>query len=171
MTTGFDPWGPVLVGERVRVEPIVPALARAMLNGVPQPELAWAEGFPMTPVLGIARTIAAAGEPLGPFLAYVVILRADGTAIGDAGFHGPPGPDGELEIGYAIVPVARGRGFAGEAVRLLIAWAQSRPGITGVAARVDAGNVASERLLRRLGFTADGERDGQQRFVLPTIPV
>jgi hypothetical protein len=59
----------VLSGGRVRVEPIDPRLARAMLAGVPGSGLSWAEGFPMTPVLDIARTIAAASEPLGPFLA------------------------------------------------------------------------------------------------------
>ena len=90
MVASRSAWGPVLCGPRVRVEPIDPQLARAMVAGVPGPDLAWAEGFPMAPVLEIARTIAAATEPLGPFLAYVIVLESDGTAIGDAGFHGPP---------------------------------------------------------------------------------
>jgi RimJ/RimL family protein N-acetyltransferase len=159
-------WGPVLSARRVRVEPIDPQLARAMVAGVPGPSLAWAEGFPMTPVLDIARTIAAASEPLGPFLAYVIVLESEGTAIGDAGFHGPPSADGELEIGYALVPAARGAGLAGEAVSLLIAWAWSQPGVRTITARVDHGNVASERLLKRLGFASDGEDNGRQRFAL-----
>jgi RimJ/RimL family protein N-acetyltransferase len=161
-----DGWGPVLSGPRVRVEPIDSRLARAMLAGVPQPDLAWAEGFPMTPVLDIARVIAAAPEPLGPFLAYVIVSESDGKAIGDAGFHGPPSADGELEVGYALVPAARGMGLAGEAVGLLIEWARSQPGVRTITARVDSGNAASERLLTRLGFTPDGEHDGMRRFVL-----
>lgn len=160
-------WGPVLSGGRVRLEPIDSRLARAMLAGEPESDLAWAEGFPMTPVLGIARTIAAASEPLGPFLAYVIVLKSDGAAIGDAGFHGPPSAQGELEIGYALVPAARGLGYGGEAVALLIAWAQSQLGVRAITARVDPGNVASERLLRRLGFASEGEHDGKQRFVFP----
>ena len=166
MVASRDGWGPVLCGPRVRLEPIDPQLAGAMLAGVPGPDLAWADGFPMTPVLGIARVIAAASEPLGPFLAYVVVSGADGTAIGDVGFHGPPSAEGELEIGYALVPAARGAGLAGEAVGLLIAWAQSQPGVRAITARVDQGNVASERLLTRLGFASDGEDDGRQRFSL-----
>jgi RimJ/RimL family protein N-acetyltransferase len=161
-------WGPVLFGERVRVEPIEPPLARAMLAGVGGPDLPWAEGFPMTPVLAIAETIASATEVLGPFLAYAIVSQGDGTAIGDAGFHGPPNADGELEIGYALVPVARGMGLAGEAVALLVEWASSQPGVRVLTARVDHGNGASERLLRRLGFAYTDEHRGLRRFALPT---
>lgn len=166
MVASASSWGPVLSGPRVRVEPIDPHLARAMLAGVPGPDLDWADGFPMTPVLDIARTIAAAEEPLGPFLAYVIVSRADGRAIGDAGFHGPPNSAGEVEIGYALVPRARGAGLASEAVELLVAWAKSQPAVRAVSARVDRGNTASERLLARLGFAADGEDGGLARFVL-----
>jgi RimJ/RimL family protein N-acetyltransferase len=150
----------------VRVQPIDAPLARAMLAGVPGPGLEWAEGFPMTPLLDIARTIAAATEPLGPFLAYVIVSRADGRAIGDAGFHGPPNSAEEVEIGYALVPRARGGGLASEAVELLVTWARGQPGVRAVSARVDRGNAASERLLARLGFAADGEEGGLARFVL-----
>jgi RimJ/RimL family protein N-acetyltransferase len=166
MVASSGGWGPVLSGQRVRLAPIDPQLAGAMLAGVPGPDLAWAEGFPMTPVLNIARTIAASTEVLGPFLAYVIVSQGDGTAIGDAGFHGPPSEEGEVEIGYALVPAARGLGLGSEAVRLLIAWAQSQPGVRALTARVDHGNVASERLLNRVGFTYAGEDDGMQRFAL-----
>jgi RimJ/RimL family protein N-acetyltransferase len=159
-------WGPVLSGPRVRVEPIDSRLAHAMLAGAPHADLAWAEGFPMTPVLAIARVIAEAPGPLGPFLAYVIVSESDGKAIGDAGFHGPPSAEGELEVGYALVPAARGMGLAGEAVGLLITWALRQPGVHTITARVDPGNAASERLLTRLGFARDGERDGMPRFVL-----
>jgi RimJ/RimL family protein N-acetyltransferase len=159
-------WGPVLSGARVRVEPIDSRLAHAMLAGVPGSDLAWAEGWPMAPALGIAGKIAAASEPLGPFTAYVIVLKSDGTAIGDAGFHGPPSADGELEVGYALVAAARGAGLAGEAVALLIEWAHSQPGVRTITARVDSGNAASERLLTRLGFASDGEHDGWHRLVL-----
>lgn len=166
MVASPSEWGPVLSGARVRVEPIDPGLARAMLAGVPGPGLEWAEGFPMAPVLEIARTIAAAEKPLGPFLAYVIVSLADGRAIGDAGFHGAPNAGGEVEIGYALVPEARGAGLATEAVELLVGWALSQPGVRAVCARVDRGNLASERLLARVRFEPDG-RDGElARFVL-----
>ena len=90
------------------------------------------------------------------------------TATAEVGFHGPPNADGEVEIGYALVPAARGMGLARESVELLVAWAQSQPGVRVITARVDHGNVASERLLERLHFTSEGEHEGMQRFVLPS---
>lgn len=169
MTGSRDRWGPVLFGERVRVEPIDSQLATAMLAGVAGPDLEWAPGFPLASVLDIAQTIAAATEPLGPFLAYVIVRKLDGKAVGDVGFHGAPNADGEAEIGYALVPAARGMGLARESVDPLVGWAQSQPGVRVITARVDHGNVASERLLERLHFTSEGEHEGMQRFVLPSV--
>jgi RimJ/RimL family protein N-acetyltransferase len=64
------------------------------------------------------------------------------------------------------VPRARGMGLARESVELLIAWAQSQPGVRAITAPVERDNVASERLLERLGFTRDGEHAEMPRFVL-----
>ena len=153
----------------MRVAPIDAELARAMLQGRPGPELRWGEGFPLPPVLAILRKIAdtpGGALALGPFLAYVIVRRADGRAVGDAGFHGPPGSDGEVEIGYALTAGARGAGLATESVRLLAGWALEQPAVRAVAARVAPANAPSIRLLERLGFTRDGERDRHLRFVL-----
>ena len=103
-------------GARVRIEPIGRERALALLAGRPEPELAWAEGFPPRPLLAsLQRVIDDPEGPtrFGPFYAYVIVRRADGVAIGDAGFFGPPDGDGEVEIGYALVPGARGSGYAG----------------------------------------------------------
>jgi RimJ/RimL family protein N-acetyltransferase len=166
MSAAANSWGPTLSSDRIRLEAIDPRRARAILLGTPEPDLPWEDGFPLPAILDILQTIAEAGEPLGPFLAYVIVRRSDGLAIGDAGFHGPPGADGEVELAYALVPAARGHGLASEAARLLIAWAGTQPGVGDITARVDAGNTSSERLLQRLGFVADGERNGLQRFIL-----
>ncbi len=167
----LDPsrFGPVLTSARVRVEPIDPGRARAFLDGQPEPGLPWEEGFPPDTLHEALRRIVAAdaagGTSLGPFFAYVVVRRSDGRAIGDAGFHGPPGPDGEVEIGYALVPAARGAGLAADAARLLIDWAEKQPGVRSVAARTDAGNEPSRRTLARLGFARDGVRGELERYV------
>jgi RimJ/RimL family protein N-acetyltransferase len=159
-------WGPVLSGERVRLQPIDQRLARAMVAGTPESDLAWEEGFPMKPVLAIARVIADAPEPLGPFLAYVIIRRSDGLAVGDAGFHGPPSPTGEIEVGYALTPAARGAGLVHEAVHLLTSWAWSQSEVRSIIARVEPGNAPSERVLVRGGFALEGEVAGMLRYVL-----
>jgi len=159
----------MLSSARVRLDPIDPRQARAMLAGTPEPDLPWAEGFPLPSVRGALERIVAGegtGFSLQPFFAYVIVRRADGRAVGDAGFHGPPGESGEVEIGYALVPAARGTGLASEATGLLVDWARAQPGVRRVVARVDPANVPSRRLLERLGFERDGETGGLERFVL-----
>jgi RimJ/RimL family protein N-acetyltransferase len=154
---------------RVRLDPISPRQARAMLAGTPEPDLPWAEGFPLPSVRGALERIVVAdgsGHALDPFFAYVIVRRSDGLAVGDAGFHGPPGEDGEVEIGYALVPAARGNGLAAEATGLLVAWARAQPGVRRVVARVDPANEPSRRLLERLGFVRDGESGGLDRYAL-----
>jgi RimJ/RimL family protein N-acetyltransferase len=166
MHTDTTSWGPALSGELVRLQPIDQRLARAMIAGTPQSDLAWADGFPMKPVLAIARVIADAPEPLGPYLAYVIIRQSDGLAVGDAGFHGPPSPTGEIEIGYALSPAARGAGLVHEAVGLLTSWAWSQPEVRSIIARVDPGNAPSERVLLHNGFVPEGDANGMLRYVL-----
>ena len=159
----------MLSSARVRLDPITPRQARAMLRGTPEPDLPWEDGFPLPSVRGALERIVTAegtGLELEPYFAYVIVRRSDGKAVGDAGFHGPPGEDGEVEIGYALVPAARGNGLAAEACGLLVEWARSQPGVTGVTARVEPANGPSRRLLERLGFARDGERGGLDRFIL-----
>jgi RimJ/RimL family protein N-acetyltransferase len=159
----------MLSSARVRLIPISPRLARAMLAGKPEPDLPWEEGFPLPSVRGALERIVVAegnGHDLQPFFAYVIVRRSDGLAVGDAGFHGAPGDDGEVEIGYALVPAAHGNGLAAEATGLLVAWARTQPAVRRVAARVDPSNAPSRRLLERLGFVRDGERGGLDRYVL-----
>jgi RimJ/RimL family protein N-acetyltransferase len=159
----------MLSNERVSLDPITPRLARAMLLGKPDPDLPWEEGFPLPSVRGALERIVTAegtGFDLQPFFAYVIVRLADGLAVGDAGFHGPPSVAGEVEIGYALVPAARGTGLAADATRLLVEWAHAQPGVRTVTARVEPSNTPSRRLLERLGFAPDGERGGLDRFVL-----
>jgi len=158
----------MLSSARVRLDPITPAMAHTLLSGKPDPGLPWEQGFPMPALRGALErivTVEDSGFSLQPFFAYVIVRRSDGRAVGDAGFHGPPGEDGEVEIGYALVPAARGTGLATEATGLLVDWALAQPGVRGVSARVEPNNAPSQRLLERLGFSEDGVRGGLRRYV------
>jgi RimJ/RimL family protein N-acetyltransferase len=161
--------GPTLQSARVRLEPIGPERARALLAGHPEPGLAWEEGFPPEPLLDILGKVSADPDGpvrFGPYFAYAVIRREDGLAVGDAGFHGPPGEGGDVEVGYALVPGARGAGLATESVALLMQWAFTQPAVRTVSARVDPGNAASVRVLERLGFSPDGETGSHRRYAV-----
>jgi RimJ/RimL family protein N-acetyltransferase len=60
-----------------------------------------------------------------------------------------------IEIGYFVLPRARRRGFATTIARTLAEHAFSL-GLERVAAYVNVGNTASERVLERAGFVREG---------------
>ena len=100
------------------------------------------------------------GETDPRFGVWVVIEQVERTLIGDVGFHGPPDSAGRLEIGYALAPDWRGRGYATEAAGRLCAWAEAHEGVHGLTARARPENEASARVLARLGFARAGAADG-----------
>ncbi len=93
-------------------------------------------------------------------------LVARQQAIGTIGFHAPPWlePTGEVEIGFGLVPSARGHGLGTEAVAALLAEVDA-VGVQ-VRASVGPGNAASLRLLAVGGFTALRGSDEDGRLVL-----
>jgi ribosomal-protein-alanine N-acetyltransferase len=81
---------------------------------------------------------------------YVV---GDGRLVGTAGYKGPPDPNGEVEIGYAIIESERLRGYASGAVRLLVERAFRDPRVRAVAAETIPELAGSRAVLERCGFT------------------
>ena len=76
--------------------------------------------------------------------------------IGDGGFVAPPDDDGEVEIGYSVLPQFQGLGYASEGALALIDWAFGHPEITRIIGETDHDNSASIRVLQKLGFTYAG---------------
>ena len=98
--------------------------------------------------------LAAAGWPN-----WAIVL--DGRVVGAVRLHA--GPDGP-ELGYGIAPDAWGRGIATEAGKAVVAWARPHGDLW---ARTHPGNVASQRVLARLGFHREGvDGHGRLRFLL-----
>ena len=81
-----------------------------------------------------------------------------GRAVGQAGFHGPPDPDGMVEVGYSVDPAYRRKGYARAALEALLAVAAKEPSIRVVRATVSPDNHASRRLVEQYGFVANGEQ-------------
>ena len=137
---------PVLRTEHLVLHPLTPALARAVLEGDTAHVLA--PGFPRPDDRLLLEGVLAAGATAsGSWL----VIR-DGTVVGSAGAAGPVSPDGDQELGYGLVPAARGAGTATEAVAAVAAVLERRSGVRRLTAEVLPGNEASLRLLRRLGF-------------------
>jgi ribosomal-protein-alanine N-acetyltransferase len=71
-----------------------------------------------------------------------------------------------VEIGYGLAPGSRGRGLGTRAVAALLEELERSGLVREVSAFVHPGNVASRRLLERLGFgivTADDSEIGYAR--------
>lgn len=95
---------------------------------------------------------------------HFVVRREDGVVIGEIGFVGAP-QGGAVMIGYAIVPEARRRGYATEAIVAVTEWALGRPGVEHVRAQTLPDNEPSIRALLRAGFEEDEPAARVRRFV------
>ncbi len=82
---------------------------------------------------------------------FGVALGADEALVGWAGYllcHEPP----QLEIAYALLPSHWGRGIAVEASRGVMTWGARHLRMHAFHASTDAPNLASIRVLEKLGF-------------------
>lgn len=151
----------VIGSERLTLEGVTPASAADLALGG-DGGFTWAGDGPMEGTREGARIVATQYEQgvLRPeWGMFALVRREDDLALGAMGFHGPPDEDGRVEVGYDLVEAARGQGHATEALRALSAWALAREEVSGVFARTEPGNLASQAVLARAGFTrvaADG---------------
>jgi RimJ/RimL family protein N-acetyltransferase len=86
---------------------------------------------------------------------YLVELTESGTPIGMSGLvkrDALPGPD----IGFAFLPAWRSQGYGLEAARAVMRHAKEDCGLNRLVAIVSPGNVASRRLLEKMGFRFEG---------------
>jgi RimJ/RimL family protein N-acetyltransferase len=129
----------------------------------PGPEDTWADDFPFEGDVGAVRGFLRATErgEQRPFGFYRITRLADGRAVGGIGFKGQP-EDGCVEIGYGLVPSARGNGYAAEAVVALLTIAKDN-GLSRVIADTARDNIASKRALIRAGFRLVGT-DGELHY-------
>lgn len=126
--------------------------ARMMSGQHEQRDQRWHPDYPRQDDRDGASMIRSDDDPWGPrHIARVV----DGVVFGSIGFFGPPAasPDGtdEVEIGFGLVPDARGRGVATEAVGAVLALTDAL-GVR-VRASVLPENTPSVRVLAKCGFT------------------
>lgn len=91
------------------------------------------------------------------------IFDAHGRLLGGSGFHAPDWSTPKAELGYFLVPPARGAGIATEAVRLLVHYAFDHMAVNRVWAACDADNAASANVLRRAGVPEEGRMRAETR--------
>lgn len=123
-------------------DPRVPDHRRIDLNGHPTQA-------------DIASRIRNDRDATGPAL-RTVVRRSAGDAIGYCGLVATEhGADDEPELAFELLSCVRNQGFATEAGGALIAWAAG-VGYTRLWATVWDWNLASRRVLEKLGFRDSG---------------
>ena len=95
---------------------------------------------------------------------WALICKADGKLIGFCGFVNS---DDAPEIGWRLAPEYWGQGLATEAARAVLNHGIETLGFQRVIATVQAANVASIRVIEKLGMTLveSFDRDGREVLV------
>jgi RimJ/RimL family protein N-acetyltransferase len=90
----------------------------------------------------------------------LAVLDKSGATVGGvsyiAVFHGPPPSNRVYNIGIAVDPAHRRRGYGAEAQALLARYLFETYTIERVEASTDVENIPEQRALERAGFTREG---------------
>jgi [ribosomal protein S5]-alanine N-acetyltransferase len=85
-----------------------------------------------------------------------VELKGDGKVIGSVRFAIIDGASRSAELGYAFNPMAWNKGYATEATRAVLNCAFSVVNVHRVLAMCDARNIASFRVMEKIGMRREG---------------
>lgn len=96
---------------------------------------------------------------------WFVIEKETEMIVGDIGFKGKP-VNHTVEIGYGIIPSEQGKGYATEAVKGIIDWALSTNLASHVVAECLEDNIASIKVLEKLGFDRTGTDEKMLKWKL-----
>ncbi len=88
---------------------------------------------------------------------WVVREKSSGRFVGEVGFANfmrdvDPPLEGAPEAGWALSPSAQGRGFAAEALRAAIAWADTHFTSRRTVCLIDPANAPSLRVAEKVGY-------------------
>jgi RimJ/RimL family protein N-acetyltransferase len=84
-----------------------------------------------------------------------IIEKKDGTKIGSIR-HWLVQPSKQIEVGYFMTPTERTKGYASEAVQIMVDYLFLSKDIVRIQAWTDARNVASQKVLEKASFTKEG---------------
>ncbi|MES3022500.1 MAG: GNAT family N-acetyltransferase [Pseudomonadota bacterium] len=87
---------------------------------------------------------------------FAIILEATQQMIGNCTLHALHPQNRRAEIGYALQPAHWGKGYMGEALEALLAYAFGERDLNRLEADIDPRNTESASCLERLGFVSEG---------------
>ncbi|MGC4816214.1 GNAT family N-acetyltransferase [Micromonospora sp. DT63] len=91
------------------------------------------------------------------------IVGDDDRPVGQTGLRDVLLTEGSAQVSYWLLPAARGRGIATEALGALTRWSFTRAGLHRLALHHSTANGASCRVATRAGFAVEGVARGSVR--------
>jgi RimJ/RimL family protein N-acetyltransferase len=116
----------------------------------------------MPPAFVAVRTLKllTAGLPSPWSTCFLIVHDKTNKIIGSCGFKNAP-MNGRVEVGYGVASAARCNGAATAALRQLLEMAFAA-GEKEVMAEIEPANLASSRVVQKLGFVAVGHRTNEE---------
>jgi [ribosomal protein S5]-alanine N-acetyltransferase len=89
----------------------------------------------------------------GISFSWTILLKEGGALVGTISLR----PQGQrLSMGFVVARPYWGRGYTTEAARPVVEWALDQPGVYRVSAVCDTENLASARVLEKIGMQLEG---------------
>ena len=150
---------PVLVGERVRLEPLGAANGEELVPGLVDmdPDVRRLSGTHQGFTAEQLRTVFADREQRHDRADWLIRSKEDGTAIGDCALLDLDPDNAEVHYRIALNSMAHtGKGYGTEATDLALEYAFETVGLHRVALEVFDFNTNAERSYARSGFVREG---------------
>ena len=93
-----------------------------------------------------------------PWVTGVLYDDEAGVVVGKAGFHAAPDEDGAVEVGYAVDPAYRRRGYGRAALAEMVERARAHPDVRLLRASVSPDNAPSLAMIAEHGLVQVGEQ-------------
>lgn len=92
----------------------------------------------------------------GEGIEWAAVRRSDDRLVGSFGLKRTDWRARSSEIGYWVAPWARAEGLAVEVVTAIARWLLAEQGFERLVLRAATGNLASQRVAEKSGFTREG---------------
>jgi RimJ/RimL family protein N-acetyltransferase len=145
-----------LRSSRLQLRPLRPADAPAICAYRALPEVAkyqaWESCTLNDAVQMIAGQTGLVPDTPGTWFQLAIVIAASGKLIGDCGLHFRQNDSRQVELGITLDLAHQRRGFATEAIGIVLKYLFGPLGKHRVFAVTDAENLAAASLFRNLGF-------------------
>ncbi len=115
----------------------------------------------------LGATDAVSQERVGLPNQWRIVPKAVDRVVGIVGFIRWEPERGCGEIGFGLVQVASGQGLMTEACRAVIDYGFAEMGLSRIEARCQIANLASARVLEKIGMTREGMVQGRVHSKAP----